>query len=230
MFDSGKTENRILARLTPDESERLGPHLEYLSAPLGEMLLNAGDPIEHLFFPDGSMASVVGMTARGGSAEIGLIGREGVVGAEVLLGADRMANQVSIQMPDGGYRLPVEPAIREFERGGQFQCNVLRFFYRLLIQISQTAVCNALHSLEERVARWMLMCHDRSRDDKIRLTQEFLALMVGSTRPSVSLVAGALQDAGAINYSRGVIAITDRDELERFACDCYAVMRNAQEL
>ena len=130
------------------------------------MLLNPGDPIEHLFFPEGSMGSVVGVTAQGGSSEIGLIGSEGVIGAEIFLGADRMANRVNIQMPDGGYKLPAAVALGEFERGGSFQRCVLRFFYRFLIQVSQTAVCNALHGLEQRVARWMLMCLDRSPDDK----------------------------------------------------------------
>lgn len=230
MFDPNEARNHILANLTPDETRRLSPHLKYIDTVLGELLLNAGDPIEFLFFPEGAMGSIVGVTARGGSAEIGLIGREGVIGAEVFLGAERMANHVSIQMPDGGFKLPAEVAVREFQFGGRFQQNVLRFIYRHLVQVSQTAVCNALHSLEERVARWMLMCHDRSPDEKIRLTQEFLALMVGSTRQSVSFVASTLQEAGAIAYSRGVIRISDRRRLETFACDCYAVMRNAQDL
>lgn len=230
MFDTTSTRNQILARLTPDEERRLGPHLRYIDTELGELLLNAGDPIEYLFFPDGAMGSVVGVTARGGSAEIGLIGSEGVIGAEIFLGADRMANRVNIQMPDGGFKLPVDVALQEFEMGGPFQRNVLRYLYRMLVQVSQTAVCNALHGLEERLARWMLMCLDRSPDDKIRLTQEFLALMVGATRQSVSMVASTLQNAGVITYSRGVIRISDRAGLERFACDCYAVMRRAQEL
>ena len=230
MFDRTRTRNHILARLTPDEESRLGPHLKYIDTELGELLLNAGDPIEYLFFPEGSMGSVVGVTAQGGSAEIGLIGSEGVIGAEVFLGADRIANRINIQMPDGGWKLPAAVAVSEFGRGGSFHNCVLRFFYRFLMQISQTAVCNALHGLEQRVARWLLMCLDRSPDDKIRLTQEFLSLMVGATRQSVSMVAGALQDAGAITYSRGVIRVVDRGGLERFACDCYAVMRRAQEL
>src|SRR5688572_4806238 len=148
LFDRTRTRNHILARLTPDEEQRLGPHLKFIDTELGEMLLNAGEPIEYLFFPEGAMGSVVGVTAQGGSAEIGLIGWEGVIGAEVFLGADRIANRVNIQMPDGGYTLPVEIALREFERGGSFQRCVLRFFYRFLTQISQTAVCNALHGLE----------------------------------------------------------------------------------
>jgi CRP-like cAMP-binding protein len=230
LFNSETTKNHILSNLTTDEAQRIGPHLEQIEAKLGDVLVNSGDTIDFLFFPDGSMASIVGVTARGGSAEIGIVGKEGLIGAEVFLGAERMPNHVSIQMPDGGFKLPAAIALREFEMGGSFQKNVLKFFYKLLVQVSQTAVCNALHSLEQRVARWMLMCHDRSPDDKIRLTQEFLALMVGSTRPSVSLVASNLQDSGVITYTRGVITIIERERLEGFACDCYKVMREAQNL
>jgi CRP-like cAMP-binding protein len=230
LSENTRIRNHILSRLTPEEERRLGPHLKFIDTELGEMLLNAGDPIDNLFFPEGAMGSVVGVTAQGGSAEIGLIGWEGVIGAEIFLGADRMANRVNIQMPDGGYVLPADVALREFERGGPFQAGVLRFFYRFLTQISQTAVCNALHGLEQRLSRWLLMCLDRSPDDKIRLTQEFLSLMVGASRQSVSMVASMLQDAGVITYSRGVIRVVHRDGLERFACDCYAVMRRAQEL
>ena len=230
MSENTRIRNHILSRLTPEEERRLGPHLKFIDTELGEMLLNAGDPIDNLFFPEGAMGSVVGVTAQGGSAEIGLIGWEGVIGAEIFLGADRMANRVNIQMPDGGYVLPADVALREFERGGPFQAGVLRFFYRFLTQISQTAVCNALHGLEQRLSRWLLMCLDGSPDEKIRLTQDFLSLMVGASRQSVSMVASMLQDAGVITYSRGVIRVVRRDGLERFACDCYAVMRRAQEL
>ena len=230
LFDHAGARNRLLARLTPEEADRLSPHLEYIDTQLGDILLNAGDPIDYLYFPDSSMASVVGTTSDGSSVEIGVIGKEGMVGAEYFLGAKQNAYQVSIQMPDGGYKLPAELGLQEFARAGSFQKNVLRFFYRLHVQVSQTAVCNAIHSVEERLARWLLMCQDRSPDNKIRLTQEFLGLMVASTRQTVSAVAGFFQDAKAISYSRGVIEVTDRNRLEGFACDCYKIMRNAQEL
>ena len=222
------TSNWILAGLEPGEKERLGKHLTYHDMKLGEKLFDPDDPIDFLFFPNHSMASVVGRTPQGSSAEIGVIGREGVVGVDLLLGATRMINPSMIQMANGGFRLPAAEAVREFKLGGAFQAALLGFVHRLMIQVSQTAVCNALHTLEERLARWLLMCHDRSRDDTLHLTQHFLSLMVGTTRASVTLAAITLQDLGYIRYSRGSITIVDRPALIEFACDCYKVVSQVQ--
>jgi len=218
------TSNVILAGLDPGERERLRPHLTYHDMKLGEKIFDPDETIDFLFFPNHSMASVVGRTSQGNSAEIGVIGREGVVGVDLLLGAETVINPMMIQMANGGFRLPAAEALREFKLGGAFQAAILAFVHRLMIQVSQTAVCNALHMLEERLARWLLMCRDRSRNDTLHLTQQFLSLMVGTTRASVTLAAIALQDLGYIKYSRGTITILDKPALIEFSCDCYKVV------
>ena len=219
------TNNVILAGLEPDERQRLDKHLTYHHMKLGEKLFDPDESIDFLFFPDHSMASVVGRTRQGQSAEIGIIGKEGVVGVDLLLGATTITNAIMIQLANGGFRLPAAEALREFKLGGPFQAAILKFVHRLMIQVSQTAVCNALHGLEERLARWLLMCRDRSRDDTLHLTQEFLSFMVGTTRASVTLAAITLQELGYITYKRGSITIIDRQSLMEFACDCYQVQR-----
>ena len=220
-FIPTSTNNQILSRLTPDECGRLGPHLAYVHLAMGEVLLNPGEPIDFLLFPEFSMASVVGGDDTGHTAEIGLIGGEGVVGAEVLLGAKKAAHLVNIQLPGSGYRLPASAALREFSLGGSFQRSILKFFHVLMTQVSSTAMCNALHGLDDRLARWLLMCHDRFDGDKLPMTQEFLGLMVGVGRPSVSIAAHGMQSDGLITYSRGKITINDRAGLIDRACGCY---------
>ena len=217
--------NRILSKLDTDEAERLRGHLTRKSFELGDPLLHAGDPIEFLFFPETAMASAMGRTPHGEQAEVGVMGWEGAVGVGRLLGAERLPHEFSIQMLGDGVLLPAAVAEREFARGGGFQKLLLRYYHELFIQVGQTAVCNVLHGMEQRLARWLLMCHDRSWDERLRLTQEFLAMMVGVSRQSLSGAARLLQDLGYIKYSRGVIEIIDRDALERFACHCYQVVK-----
>jgi CRP-like cAMP-binding protein len=219
------TNNAILSGLEAGEKERLAAHLTYHNTTLGENLFLPNSTIDYLFFPNNSMISIVGNTRQGRSAEIGVIGKEGVVGVDLLLGAPTMINHVMIQLANGGYRLPAAEALREFKLCGSFHDSILMFVHRLMIQVSQTAVCNALHGLEERLAKWLLMCHDRANGDKLHLTQEFLSFMVGTTRASVTLSAITLQDLGYITYRRGSIEIIDRPSLVDFACDCYKVVR-----
>src|SRR5688572_1915600 len=217
--------NRILNELSADEAERLSRHMTRKSFELGDPLLRPGDPIEFLIFPTTAMISAMGNTPHGEQAEVGVMGWEGAVGVARLLGAESLPHEVSIQMAGEGLKLPAAEAEREFARGGGFQKAVLRYYHELFIQVGQTAVCNVLHGLEQRLAKWLLMCHDRSSDERLRLTQEFLAMMVGVSRQSLSGAARLLQDLGYIKYSRGVIEILDRDALERFACHCYQVVK-----
>jgi CRP-like cAMP-binding protein len=217
--------NRILGQLDAAEAERLGRHLTRKSFQLGDPLLHPGDPIEFLVFPTTAMVSAMGNTPHGEQAEVGVMGWEGAVGVAKLLGAESLPHEVSIQMAGDGIVLPVADAEREFARGGDFQRILLRYYHEMFIQVGQTAVCNVLHGMEQRLARWLLMCHDRSFDEKLRLTQEFLAMMVGVSRQSLSGAARLLQDLGYIKYSRGVIEIIDRAALERFACHCYQVVK-----
>jgi CRP-like cAMP-binding protein len=217
--------NRILDQLDADEAERLGPHLTRKRFQTGDPLLRPGDTIDFLIFPTTAMVSAMGNTPHGEQAEVGVMGWEGATGIARLMGAESLPHEVSIQMAGEGLKLPAAVAAQEFSRGGGFQKAVLRYYHELFIQVGQTAVCNVLHGLEQRLARWLLMCHDRSCDEKLRLTQEFLAMMVGVSRQSLSGAAKALQDLGFIKYSRGVIEILDRDSLERFACHCYQVVK-----
>lgn len=219
------TNNLILSGLDAGERERIAPHLVYHTVELGDHLFHSGDQIDYLFFPDHSMVSVVGRTPQGQSAEIGIIGKEGVAGIDLLLGIPTAPNDMVIQLADGGYHLLAAEALREFRLGGPFQTALLHFTQRLITQIGQTAVCNAIHAVEERLGRWLLMCRDRSKGDTFYLTQEFLSFMVGTTRASVTLAAITLQDLGLITYKRGSITISDRPGLIDFACDCYRIVR-----
>jgi CRP-like cAMP-binding protein len=176
------------------------------------------------------MVSVIGSTADGQSTEIGVIGREGIVGIDLLLGARSAQNGHTVQIADGSLRMPAEAVMDEFRRGGAFQSSILSFVRKFLSQVSQTAVCNRLHPLEQRLARWLLMCADRSpTPESLMLTQEFLSIMAGATRTSVTLAAIALRSAGFINYSRGKITILDREGLEDFSCECYSVVKESYE-
>ena len=221
---SSRTElrNAVLNSLDRDEAARIAPHPKRVSGELGDPILQPGDPIDALGFPESAMASAMGITADGATAEVGLIGWEGVVGLPRLFGSNSQPNLINFQMPGEMLLLPADIAEQEFARGGSFQRAILRFANDLMIQMGRTAVCNAVHGVDKRLAKWLLMCHDRSMDDKLRLTQEFLALMVSVSRQSISGAAQVLQERGLVQYSRGVIEVTDREGLAKCACDCYA--------
>jgi CRP-like cAMP-binding protein len=171
------------------------------------------------------MVSVIATTSDGQCAEVGVIGREGIVGVDVLLGVDSTSNESTIQLSDGALRIKTEAVRKEFNKGGAFQKLSLLYIHALMMQISQTALCNRLHTIEQRLARWLLMCHDRSAADELTLTQEFLSIMLGVNRPTVTTSALVLQGGGFIKYTRGKITVLDREGLEDFACDCYDVVR-----
>lgn len=213
--------NKILDSLSDETLARLAPDLETLDLPQGTQLYGPEDEIDYLYFPAGAMISVVGITSDGGAAEIGLMGDGGIAGVEALLGGENSPHQIMAQLPGAAVRLKVSTALTEFNRCEDFQELALEFVRRFLLQVSQNVVCNRLHNLEQRVAKWLLMCGDRYRDSDLPLTQEFLSLMAGSTRASVTLAAIALRDMGYINYSRGKITILDREGLGGLACDCY---------
>lgn len=216
-----QTNNQILNALPEEDYNRLLPDLEPVELAHGEIIHREGDRISHVYFPSNAMVSIISSTAEGHSIEVGVIGREGISGIDVFLGVDSSNNEGLIQLPDGGMRVRTEVIREEFKRGGAFQDLTLRFLHALMFQISQTAVCNKLHSTEQRLARWLLLCHDRSVSDKLPLTQDFLSIMLGVNRPSVTLSAIHLQSAGFIKYKRGLITVIDREGLEDFTCDCY---------
>jgi CRP-like cAMP-binding protein len=215
------TKNYILNALPEEDFNRLLPDLTLVKLPHGQILYGPDEPIEYVYFPNNSTVSVIAITADGQSVESGVIGREGMAGINVLMGVDSMPNEIIIQLADDALRMTTAAVRREFKRGGVFQDLLLRFMHALMIQIGQTTLCNRLHSINERLSRWLLMCHDRSETDELKLTQEFLAIMLGANRPRVTMSAIELQSAGFIKYSRGSIIITDREGLEGFTCACY---------
>lgn len=216
--------NRILASLPGDEIARLTPHLKPLRLEQEKILLN-GSFFNAYFLEDG-IASVVITVEDGGTVEVGVIGMEGVVGLASLLGAKSAPGRTFIQIAGSGYRIAGKILKEEFERDGQLRQQLQRYVQAFLTQTSQTAVCNRLHSIEERLARWLLTCRDRVRTDRLQLTQEFLGQMLGASRTTVTLAAGLLQHADIIDYSRGMVTIRDRKQLERAACECYATVRD----
>lgn len=219
------TVNYILKALPKEDFERLLPDLEPIELKLGQVLYRPEEPIEFVYFPNHTMISVIASTAEGQSAEIGIIGREGMVGMDVLLGSDSTLNENIVQHPNGAFRINTASIKQEFKRGGALHDLLLRFTRVMMIQIGQTALCNRLHTVDERLARWLLLCRDRSGTGELQLTQEFLSIMLGVNRATVTMSAIALQSAGFIKYSRGHITIKDSEGLEDFSCECYKIVK-----
>lgn len=217
--------NRILKNLPPDVSERLSPHLEYIDAPTDMKIYESYERISHVYFPINSVASIVASTETGQMAEVGVVGNEGAVGIDVAMGTDRSPHKSMIQIAGPIQRIDAQAFTEEFRRFGIFHDRILAFVQKLYAQIGQTTLCNRLHHVEERLPRWLLMCHDRIAGDVLPLTQEFIALMLGTSRVSVTRAAIDLQDIGYIRYVRGRITILDRPGLEDGACECYKIVK-----
>ena len=213
--------NLILKSLSETELGRLMPHLEFLEMPRGKGVYYPGQQIDHVYFPGTAIISVVAYTLAGQSAEVGVIGRDGVAGHDVFLGGTSTPYEYVVQIPNGGWKLSVHAAKVEFDLRGAFHDSVLDFVRKMMLLISQTALCNRLHTAEQRLARWLLLCRDRSDRDVLELTQEFLAKMLGADRVTVSQAAGDLQSSGLIEYTRGRIVILDSERLAEASCSCY---------
>jgi CRP-like cAMP-binding protein len=222
---SPHTDNRLLAALPPEDYERIAPYLEPVDLRNGEVLYQSGQPIDHLYFPTGAMVSLVAQMAGGAEVEVGVTGFEGVAGLPALLGADKSPLLNMAQMPGGALRARASALRDEFRRGGALQDLTLRYAQSVMVLASQTAACNALHTLSERLAKWLLMSHDRRRGDELPLTQEFLSMMLGVRRAGVTEAAIVLQAEDLITYRRGRITVLDREGLEGFACECYPVLK-----
>ena len=219
-------ENRLLAALPTEEYERLRPHMEHVSFSLGEVVYESGGHLDHVYFPTTTIISLLYMMENGSSAEMGLAGNEGMVGIALFMGGGTMPNRAVVQSAGGAIRLKAKALQAEFAMGSKFQHLLLRYTQALITQISQTAVCNRLHSVEQQLCRWLLLSHDRVEADELIMTQELIADMLGVRREGVTVAAGRLQDAGAISYVRGHIRILDRRKLEAMACECYKVVRD----
>jgi len=218
-------QNHILASLPPEDYERLAPHLEQVELPLGKVIQEAGGLITHVYFPERAMVSLVSHTADGDSVEVGVVGYEGMVSISAVLGVDKSPHEMLVQINDAAMRLPVGALLDEFNRGGVLHDRLLRYTQALLLQTSQVAVCNAKHTVSERLARWLLMSQDRCACEDLPFTHEFLALMLGVRRAGVTEAALILQAEELIRYKRGHIKILDREALEDHACDCYEVIK-----
>jgi len=218
-------ENRLLGALPRVEYERLVPRLQPVSFALGEVVYEFGGQLDYVFFPTTSIVSLLYTMENGTSAEMGLTGNDGVVGIALFMGGGTMPNRAVVQSAGAAFRMTAKVLQDEFRLGGKFQYLLLRYTQALITQISQTAVCNRLHSVEQQLCRWLLLSHDRVKADKLIMTQELIADMLGVRREGVTVAAGRLQDSGAISYVRGHITIRDRQRLEEVVCECYQVVK-----
>jgi CRP-like cAMP-binding protein len=217
--------NRLLALLPPAILTALMPKLHRVPLPLREVLVAADTAIKHVYFPEEGMISLVAVLEDGRRGEVGIIGREGMFGVSLLAGVDTAFTEANVQLPGTSLRMSSADLRREIAFDGPLRAVLLRYNEALAGQISQTAACNANHDVEERLARWLLMAHDRAEGDELILTQEFMAMMLGVHRPSVTISAGILQRAGLISYAKGGrITIVDRERLEAASCECYAAV------
>lgn len=224
---NGPAKNQILANLSDKDYQRLRPHLELVDLNHGDVLYDMGDAIEFLYFPYNAMVSLVTQMEDGKIVEVGVVGTDGMTGISALMGNATSFDRALVQIPDSGVRVRVAVIQAEFDRGEKLQHLLLRYMNNFIRQVSQTAACNASHTTEERLARWLLMCHDRVDSMKLNLTQEFLSEMLGTRRATVNVAAITLQSADLIQYNRGQITITDRKGLEDFSCECYGILKSA---
>jgi CRP-like cAMP-binding protein len=221
--------NHLLAALPTESYARLRPNLEPMTFALGEVVYESGGPMRYVYFPTTSHISLLYTMIDGSTAEMGLVGNEGVVGIALFMGGETTPNRAMVQGGGAAYRMKAKAMLDEFKRGDDFQHLLLRYTQALITQISQTAVCNRLHSVEQRLCRWLLMTHDRSESDQLDMTHEFISNMLGVRREGVTVAAHRLQEAGMISYMRGHIKILDRDQLLAHVCECYQVVKAEHE-
>jgi CRP-like cAMP-binding protein len=223
-LQTGPFKNSILKTLAPEIITRLC--LRPVTFEIGHEIEFPGNAIEHLFFVEEGMASMTTTFQDGAQVEVGMFGYEGVIGISALMGTKRSLNRIYTQIAGSGYSCDIEIARREFQFGGQFQSLALRYVQTQLLQATQSGGCNAKHDIDQRLARWLLLCADRAHSNTYKLSQEFIADMLGSTRSTVSTAAGLLKEDGLIEYSRGVIHILDTARLEKRSCECYSVIKD----
>ena len=215
-------QNLLLAALPADEYKRIAQSLETIPLKLKSLLHRAGDPVEHVYFPGGGFCSILTVLKDGGMVEVATIGREGMVGVTAVLDGNPLSSTSMVQgETDTCYRMTANAFRREMDRRGVFYELLTHYAQALVGFIMQSTACNAVHSVEQRLARWLLMARDRMGSEDFPLTQEFVAMMLGASRPTVTIVAGTLQKAGLITYHRGRVTIVDREGLEAAACECY---------
>jgi CRP-like cAMP-binding protein len=224
LLQAGRFKNTVLKAL--DAATIAGLHLRPVTFELEHEIEFPGSAIEYLYFVEEGMASMTNTFKDGSQVEVGMFGYESVIGVSALMGTKRSLNRVYTQIAGYGYSSPVEAARMEFSRGGLFQKLALRYVQTQLVQAIQSVGCNATHNLEQRLARWLLICADRAHCDTFKMSHEFLSEMLGSTRSTVSVTAAQLKQEKLIEYTRGVIHILDAKGLERRACECYGIIKH----
>jgi CRP-like cAMP-binding protein len=218
-------QNHLLSALLDAEFSRLSPHLELVSMKLGDVLYESGDKVQYLYFPTSGIISLHYLLENGGSSEIAGVGNEGVLGVALFMGGDSTPSRAVVQTGGFGYRLPAPVLMEEFNRAGPVMRLLLRYTQALLTQMSQTAVCNRHHTVEQQLCRWLLLTLDRLGPKELTMTQELIANMLGVRREGVTEAAGRLQGYGYISYRRGHITVLSRKGLEQDVCECYAVVK-----
>lgn len=218
--------NHLIEALPEDEYNRIQPNLEPVTLSLGEVIYESGEQLEYIYFPTSAIISLLYIMENGSTAEIGMSGNDGLVGIALYMGGSTTPSRAVVQSAGNAFRMPSKALNEEFTRGGIFQKILLRYTQSLMTQISQTAVCNRLHTVEQQLCRWLLINHDLLRSNKLIMTHDLIANMLGVRREGVSIAAGHLQEKGLIKYVRGTITMLDRDALEQAACECYRVVRD----
>ena len=219
-------QNRLLASLPLSEWERWVASMEAVEMPLGQVLYEAGERLAHVYFPTTAIVSLLHVTENGSSAEIAVVGNDGLVGISLFMGGESTTGRAVVQSAGKGFRLPSNLLMEEFNRAGPAMHLLLRYTHALLTQMSQTAVCNRYHAVEQQLCRWLLLSLDRLQGHELVMTQDLIANMLGVRREGVTEAAGRLQHDGLIRYQRGHIKVLDRKKLEARSCECYAVVKH----
>ncbi len=217
--------NYLLAALPADVYARLLPNLELVALPLGKVLYESGDTLRHVYFPVDCIVSLLYVMEDGASAEISVVGKEGIIGIALFMGGDSTPSRAIIQSGGYAYRLLAQKFKDEINRHSELLMLLLRYTQSLITQMAQTAVCNRHHSIDQQLCRWLLLSLDRLPTNRLTMTQELIANMLGVRREGVTEAAGKLQKLGVIEYSRGQITVLDRAQLEELSCECYAVVK-----
>ena len=218
-------QNHLLSAMSPAGRERLYPQLELVEMPLGKVLYESGDLLRHVYFPTDSIVSLLYMMEDGASAEIAVVGNEGLIGIALFMGGETTTNRAIVQSAGSAYRLAGQRLKDEFHRNGQMQILLLRYTQALITQMAQTAVCNRHHSVDQQLCRWLLLSIDRLSSNHLIMTQELIANMLGVRREGVTEAAGKLQKLGVIEYRRGKITVLNRPKMEQLCCECYEVVK-----
>jgi len=220
------SKNHLLAELPHLEFERIRPHLVAVKLPLGKVLYESGDKMDYVYFPTTAIVSLLYIMENGSTAEIGVVGNDGVLGIALFMGGNTTPNRAIIQSAGDAYKMKAKDLMDEFSRGGKFHNLLLRYTQALITQISQTAVCNRLHTVEQQLCRWLLLSHDRLNSDKLVMTHDLISNMLGVRREGVTIAARKLSARKLIKNVRGTMTVLDRPGLEQACCECYKVVND----